>query len=362
MTATSTPRRGAEGSIRPFPGARNPDRHQIRWTDLTGKRCAKMVDSLEDAKRELRAVLHDRDLGVPHAVTRRTLASWLPVWLAGKVDLRPRTLVRYRLLIAHWTDDPIASRRLPELEPGHVQGALARMSRKGVSNAEIVYALSILRQALETAMRQGYVGRNVTRLVTPPRVETRPIEPPRGDDRTALLEAIRTDRLEALWTIAIYAGLRQGEILALRWADVDLDAEPPAITVRGSLEYGTDRVGPPKTRRGYRRLPVHAQVADALRRHRSGLGVIPHPTAFVFATRTGRPLHARNVLGWWYELCARAGTRRYRMHDLRHAALTHLAEHNELVFVSRYAGHSSVRITGDVYAHNAVDGIRLESA
>lgn len=365
MTSTSTPRRDAEGSIRPFPGARNPERHQIRWTDMTGKRCALMVASREDGERELRKQLHARDQGVPHATSRHTLASWLPLWLAGKAELRARSHVRYAALLEHWLSDPIARRRLVELEPPHVDGALVRLARSGASPATRAAALSILRMALDSAVRAGYIGRNVCRMVTPPKVEPRPIDPPRGDDRAQLLAEIRRDRLESLWTIALFAGLRQGEILALRWQDLETDPTGQLwIHVRGTLEYGTDHVGPPKSRHGRRRLPVHAEVAAALERHRervTAAGVTPHPTSWIYATATGRPLHARNVLGWWHELCARAGTRRYRMHDLRHAALTHLAETNELLHVSRYAGHSSPQITAAVYLHNGLESIRLES-
>lgn len=367
MTSTNTPRRPhpmcsrcpVEG-MRPMPGARNPERHQIRWSDMRGKRCARMVESHDAAERELRAMLHAKDEGEPHAATRHTLRSWLPVWLETKSELRDRSRIRYDALLRHWMSAPIAARRLTEIEPEHVAGELSRMSRLGLSASTRASSLSILRMALEAALRAGYVRRNVVRLVDAPAVYARPVDPPRGADRVRLLGEIKRDRLEALWTIALYAGLRQGEILALRWQDVELESDPPIIHVRGSLEYATASVGRTKSRHGMRSLPVHAPVADALRRHRDKLPYTPHPTAWIFETATGRPLHARNVLGWWHELCARAGTRRYRMHDLRHAALTTLLETNDLLMVSRYAGHSTHKITGDVYAHIQLGGIRLE--
>jgi integrase len=346
MTATATrTRRNGEGSK---PRVRADGRYEARYRDLAGSRKSVYADTYDDCARALRDAIHERDVGMPSLNRRATLASWLPTWLEGNRRLRHRSRVRYTAAVAHWLADPIARRRLAELLPEHVSGALSRMDRAGTGVATQAFNLAILRMALDAALRARHVGRNAARLIDAPRAMPRPVEPPRGAELEALETAIMRDRLAALWLLGLDAGLRQGEALALRWRDLDLEAG--LIHVRGTLEYGTDRIGPPKSRHSRRTLPVESRrLCEALCAHAGN--VLHHPDALVFQTATGHPYHARNVLAWWHELCARAGVRRFRFHDLRHTWATSQLEAGEpLAYVSRYLGHSKVDMTLDTYA------------
>lgn len=351
-------RRRGEGSVSDAP---RPDgRYQYRFRDVTGKRVSGYARTKADAYRELGKAIAKRDEGIPAPDRTMTLGKWLDHWLAtmppGK--LRPRSRVRYKFVVAVWQRDHVARAKLAELTPTHVSAAMGRQAATGSSPATIATNLSILRIALKAAVLDGRVGRNVAQLVTAPVVEPRRIQPPAGDELARLRVAIADDRLEAIWSLALGAGLRHGEILGLVWRDVDLRAG--IVTVRGTLEYGSDRVGPTKSRHGARRLPLAPWVTAALQRHHDREpGVIPAPATWVFHTRTGRPYHARNVLGWWHELCARAGVRRYRIHDLRHAAATALLESPgwTMPTVSRYIGHATIKQTVDTYGHPTFDGL-----
>lgn len=151
--------------------------------------------------------------------------------------------------------------------------------------------------------------------------------------------------------------IRQGEALALRWSDLDLGSG--LLTVRHTLEIGTRVLADPKTDSGRRTLRLPSSVVDSLHGHRrhqaearlaAGSSWIDRD--LVFTTRHGRPLSARNVLRGLHADLKRAGLRRQRFHDLRHAYATlQLELGEELGVISKMLGHSQISTTADVYAH-----------
>jgi integrase len=173
------------------------------------------------------------------------------------------------------------------------------------------------------------------------------------------LDAVRGDRFEALYTTAIATGMRQGELLALRWRDIELDAR--TVSVRHTLRLGTKTLAEPKTDRARRTLRIGADVAAVLREHRVrqlaerlAAGSRWRDNDFVFATSAGTPLDSRNVTHSLQTALGRAGLARQRFHDLRHAYATLMLEDGEeLAVISRSLGHSNISTTADVYAHLA---------
>jgi integrase len=161
--------------------------------------------------------------------------------------------------------------------------------------------------------------------------------------------------LAALFVAAIGLGLRQGELLALRWEDVDLDRG--IVMVRHTLRRGDRELAEPKTERSRRTLAMPSAVTAALRQHRRrqleerlAAGPAWEDREFVFATPHGRPLDGVNVAHDYQEALARAGLPRQRFHDLRHAYATLLLEDGvELAIISRALGHSVLSTTADVY-------------
>ena len=167
-----------------------------------------------------------------------------------------------------------------------------------------------------------------------------------------LLQSIEGDRLEALYVAAIGLGLRQGELLGLRWSDLDLDSG--TLTVRSSLSRETRILAEPKTERSRRTLRIPGAVNDALRDHRRrqledriAAGSRWVENDYVFTTHQGRPLMARNVLRYLHARLAEADLPRQRFHDLRHCYATLMLEDGEeLAVVSRSLGHSQLATTG----------------
>jgi integrase len=171
------------------------------------------------------------------------------------------------------------------------------------------------------------------------------------------LDHVRGDRLEALYMTAVGLGLRSGELLALRWSDVDLEAA--TLAVRHTRNVTTGELAEPKTERSRRTLRLGVELATALREHRRrqleerlAAGSRWHDGDYVFATPFGRSLDANNVRHRFQATLVATGLPRQRLHDLRQSCATlRLEQGEELAVVSRILGHASIATTADVYGH-----------
>jgi integrase len=221
-------------------------------------------------------------------------------------------------------------------------------------------AHAILHKALEQAVRWGELPHNVADLVDPPRLRRRPMTAYGPDEAARLLQAAKGDPLEALYVLALTTGMRQGELLALRWRDVDLDGG--RLAVRATLLRTPAGVGlaEPKTAASTREVELSSIAVDALQRHHAAqsearlqAGSEWDDGDFVFTNAVGRPINASNLLTRsWHPLLRRSGLQRVRFHDLRHTAATLLlgrGVHPKVV--SEMLGHSTIAITLDLYSH-----------
>ena len=229
----------------------------------------------------------------------------------------------------------------------------------GVSAATIRRAHSILSKALDEGVRHGLVVKNVCRLQRPPRGDAKEIQiltPQQVEDLPALL---RGHALEAPALTALFTGLRRGELLALRWGNVDLDDE--VIRVRQSLEETKVRLRfkEPKSRAGVRDIRLPAIVVDVLHAHRKrelqrrlqlGQGKLTDD-ALVFPTSEGEPQRPNSFGSLWSQWAQAAGLN-VSFHALRHTHASQLIDMGvDVVTISRRLGHSSPSITLNVYAH-----------
>lgn len=339
--------------------------HAFQYRDASGARKTGTAKTHALAERALNAATTDRDRGIRPTTRRHTVASWVDVWIeqlpAGR--LRPQSERRYRTALASWKTDPIGRVKLADLGPEHFGATLARWRSAGVPASGQVVRLKVLRTALDAAMVARHLAVNYARAPwTPlPRVEHAPIDPPGGSDLERLRARIAGDPLEAVWMLGLDVGLRQGEILALKARDLETGPDGSWITVRGTIVYGTEIVGPPKSRQGHRRLPIPQTVAAAIDRYVKTRydGMALHPDAFIFQRAAGGPMWGQRILVGWHALCDAAGVKRYRFHDLRHAFVTDaLARGIDMTVVSRYVGHSSIDMTVDRYGHLSIGAVR----
>jgi len=224
----------------------------------------------------------------------------------------------------------------------------------------VAHLHAVLHRALEQAAQWGLTPRNVAKLVTPPRPARREMATLSPEQARASLEAAEGDRLEALYVLALSTGMRQGELLALRWRDVDL--EGGTLQVRATLQRTRDgfQFAEPKTARSRRQVALTKPAVEALRRHRSRqleerlqMGAAWEDNDLVFANEVGRPIEAGNLIRRsFHPLLDRAGLQHIRFHDLRHTAATlALGKGVHPKIVAEMLGHSQIAVTLDLYSH-----------
>jgi len=238
----------------------------------------------------------------------------------------------------------------------HVQGLYREMAGRDLSARTVQYTHAVLHRALKQAVRWGIVNRNVCEDVDPPQVRREEIRPLDCKQTRRLLQAAEGDRLHTLYVIAVTAGLRPGEMLALRWSDVDLQAG----TLRINRALSDGEFATPKTLRSRRKIELSNTARIALRTHRkrqleermqkTGLW---EDQGLVFPSTVGTPLSHRNVVRSFKALLKRAGLPTgTRLYDLRHTCATLLLNSNvHPKYVQELLGHASISQTLDTYSH-----------
>ncbi len=229
----------------------------------------------------------------------------------------------------------------------------------GLSPRRVQYIHAVLRRALGQAEKWGKVARNVAKLVDAPRVDQVEIQPFTPEEARAFLQAIKGERLEALYTLAIATGLRQAELLGLAWTDLDLDEAQ--LTVRTTLQRidGEFHFVEPKTARSRRTLALPDMVVDVLRAHWGRqigemlqAGTEWQESGLVFTAPNGGPLSDGVVRARFYRILENAGLRRQRFHDLRHSCASLLiATGVGSREVMETLGHSTIVLTLNTYGH-----------
>lgn len=312
----------------------------------------KLNEARGDAARGL--VFEDEDL---------TVGKYLDRWLADSVrdSVRTSTHERYGQIVRLHIKPVIGRVKLKSLTPAHVQGLYRDRLDAGLSPATVGKTHVVLHKALKQAVRWNMIPRNVTEAVTPPRPAPDEIRPLDAAQVAALLSAASGDRLEALYAVAVTTGGRQGELLALKWEDVDLEGKTLRIRRTLTRSKGTMSLGQPKTAKSRRTVPLTSRAVAALRSHRARqareklkAGGFYEDQGLVFANEVGGITNPSNLRQRSFRtLLARAGLpATTRFHDLRHTCATLLlsrGQHPKLV--QELLGHASISITLDTYSH-----------
>jgi integrase len=371
-------RRGnGEGSIYQLPDGRYRGAVDLGW--INGKRRRKYVTrrtraEVAKAVRDLTALAESGRLS---AERTPTLRQWMDTYLGevASAKVRSSTLHRYREEVEHHIGPMLGRHRLDKLSPAHLT-AFYRNRLTVLSAGSVRRMHANLRRALNVAVRWKLIPVNPVELVDPPSLPHTEVHPYSLDEARVFLKAVRGVRLEARWVLAIALGLRQGEVLGLRWTDLDLDRA--LLRVRGQLQRDPDtgelRWVETKTARSRRTLPLPASVLVSMRQHkerqdseRINADEWADPE-LVFATRHGTPVHPRNDYRSFREIIRQAGLRTVRLHDLRHTAASVLLSLGVPArVVMEILGHSQISVTLNTYAHVAPEvsrdaADRIESA
>ena len=345
---------GSGGQVRQRPDGKWEGRYYAN-----GRRRSVYGDTKREVQDKLRTALGAESRGERLPDQRRTTAAWLETWLATSVRprLRSRTVESYESTVKRYIAPSVGRIPVARLSPDDVARMLSELERRALSARTRRYALTVLRASLQRALEVGVVTRNVAKLVHPPKQDRTERRPFTLDQISILFDAATDDPIGPLVVLSATTGLRQGEALALRWEDVDL--ESGVLSVRHTLNVRTQELAVTKTDGSRRAVHLPAVTLTALREQRRRqledrlrAGHRWHDDGFVFASKIGTALEARNVVRRYHAIREQAGLPNLPWHHLRHFAATSLLEAGEDLFVvSRVLGHTSVATTASFYGH-----------
>lgn len=349
--------------------------------DETGKRRQKWatVRGLRaDAERELRRLLTSLDQGTFVEPNKLVVGEYLEQWLKNyaKSSVSGKTFERYADIVRSHLIPAFGSIPLLKLQPLHIQGYYTKALESGRRNGlgglsaqTVLHHHRVLREALNRAIKWRLLIRNPADAVEPPKPEHKDMRALTETETAKLLERARSSKAYMPVLIAVTTGMRRGELLALRWKDVDLNNA--GLSVRQSLEQTKEglRFKQPKTTKGRRTIALPSLLVDALRVHKAeqakvrlmmGPGYQDH--GLVYANPDGTPYPPDSLTATFRSMVRKTALVGVRFHDLRHTHATQLllqGVHPKIV--SERLGHATVSITLDLYSH-VLPGMQEDAA
>lgn len=346
--------RGRDGS-----GRRMRDHHTVHGTR-------------RDADRERARLLRDLNAGSYVEPSRETVAAFLQRWLRDYVrhTVAPQTYERYEQIARLHLEPVLGAVLLVKLRPRDVVAAEASWRESRLAPRTVLHHHRVLHDALQQAVRWQLLASNPVAAVTPPRAEKKEMRALDVEQARRLLDAIKGSAHETEIFTLLYTGLRLGELLGLRWTDLDLASGRLSVQQTAQRMTGAGIVfRAPKTHRSRRAITLPATVIARLRDHRAeqvearlAAGPAWQTSELVFVDGLGRPLNENGLRRAFYALLANAGLPRVRLHDLRHTMATlMLAQGEHPKVVSERLGHATVAITLDLYSH-VLPGLQAAAA
>ena len=352
-------RRGhGEGSII----RRKDGRYQAALTLENHKRKYFYGKTRKEVQDKLKTALYEQQQGTLATGLQQLLKDYLERWLEQvcKLTMRPNTYRQYYSTVHYHLIPSLGHIRLQKLTTEKVQAFCAEMQNEGLSAKTIVNIHSVLSSALENAVNWELVGRNVAKRVMLPGIERYEAQTLTVEQAKKLVEVAQGSRLEALLLVALTTAMRRGELLALRWSDIDF--EKGIVHVRRTMNHVKGlgyHEGEPKTRTGRRNIMLPEVAIEALKGHhvyqeqaRIKAGEKWQDRGIVFCNIYGGFFNPARVGDLFQGLLKKAGLPHMRFHDLRHSAATILLQARvQLKTVQELLGHSTIATTADIYSH-----------
>jgi len=305
--------------------------------------------SKPEAAKRLRQMLTERDKGTFIKPGKDTMGEYLKTWLDDycKPSLAKNTFDLYSIMCEKHIKPTLGNIVVVDLKPQHLQHLYSDKMASGLSNRTVQIIHVVLHKALKNAVKVGLLSRNVAEAVDPPKVTRHEMKVMNETDIHLFLEMARSTEYYSLFYTLLFTGMRRGEVLNLRWQDVDL------LLCQLSVMKS-------KTAKSRRLISLSPSTIAVLREHkdmqnkqRQGLGR-PRVTDsdFVFSHWNGSPLLPNSVTHAWIKLTRRCGLDGIRLHDARHTHASLLLKQGvHPKIVQERLGHAGIAITLDLYSH-----------
>ncbi len=351
-------------------------KYELGPDPVTGRRRQKtstVRGTRRDAEKELARILHDLDRGTFVEPTSMTVSEFTKTWLETyvKPNLRARTFARFEGIVRLYINPVLGNVKLRDLNPRHINEAIAAWRRNGradgrgeLSPQTVFNQYRCLRRCLNHAVQWGYLSRNPVASCDAPRVPRKEVRALTEDQARELLEVAGDTEMGRLILVALHTGLRRGELLALRFEDVDWERDSLKVSRSVVRLPGEGFVfTAPKSKSSNRRVVLTKSALAALSRQRAiraerrlALGTEFEDNGLVFAAQNGSPRDQTVFYRQFKRLAAAAGVPHATPHMLRHTCATmHLRNGRHPAVVAQILGHSDVGTTMNIYSHVAMD-------
>ena len=332
---------------------------------LGNKRIGYTANSRAECHEWLRKMLDQIDQGMSFESRNITFQDYLTDWINIKSkSLRAKTAFQYRQIIDKYIFPELSQIHLKDLNIRIINRFLNKLVNGGLGARQVRYIHSVMHSALEAAVKNGALGKNPSHGAVIPKSLHKEMRVLSEQEVSQLLIAASSSRLKSLYQMAITTGMRQAELLGLRWEDVDWIKG--TITIKRQTQYvphNSITFNEPKTRSGIRTIKLGENTLIELRNQRNrietlrlGLGESWKDFDLVFPSTIGTPMHHGSLMKDFHRVLRKANLPKIRFHDLRHTAASIMLNHNvPVLVVSKILGHANPSITLNTYAHCFID-------
>ncbi len=327
---------------------------------IQGKHLTKYSKSQSECREWLRKVRAQVEDGLTFSGAQVILSAFLNEWLVlNSTSVRPKTSDQYKQIVNQHIIPDLGKIKLKDLNPRHIQALYSKKLESGTSARSVILIHAVLRRALNHALRLGMIGRNPALAVIRPKSRRKEMKTLSDSQVRTFLSYAEGDRFEVLFWLAVTTGLRQGELLGLKWSDVDwtnrrLRIQRQVQRLSGGLEFSE-----PKTAAGRRVIALGVSTIEKLRMHqllqseeRKAAIEYWKENDMIFPSSKGTPMDPSNLYHNFKRLLIEAGLPDIRFHDLRHTAATLMLQQGiHPKVVQERLGHSDISMTLNTYSH-----------